>query len=73
MQLVRDSHHITTDSHVTSPQTNEFPLSAGKFDDTKQNHMTRALELLRVHVDVVVTVAGRAHWTAHLVMQELAM
>ncbi len=66
--------NTTTDSHVTSPQTNEFPLSAGKFDRTKQNHMTRALELLVcVRVDFVVTVADRAHWTAGLMTQALSI
>lgn len=36
--------NTTAWSQVTIPETNRFPLGAGKFDDTKQNHMTRALE-----------------------------
>ena len=62
-KMIVQLHHTTTESHVPSPQTNEFPLSAGKFDDTKRNHMRRALKLMCVHVDAVVTVVGRARWT----------
>lgn len=36
--------NTTAWSQVTIPETNRFPLGAGIFDDTKQNHMTRALE-----------------------------
>lgn len=65
--LSRSQLNTTSDSHVTSPLTNEFPLSAGKFDDTKQNHMTRALATVCVCACMhVCRFCGHSCWQSSL-------